>query len=126
VLCAVCARIPGPNASITGALANQRIDSRALRLLGLQATVPLTVTVNNDDLLPRDLRRGNLDFAVPPPGHPERHPDRRCGPVTPRGHLHASDGTPAPQRAPQRSRLTNRRPIGQRPPAAPPVTDSLP
>jgi hypothetical protein len=54
VLCAADVRIPGPNASITGALANQRVDSRALWLCSLQATVSLTATVNNGDLLPRD------------------------------------------------------------------------
>lgn len=126
VLCAACVRIPGPNASITGAPANQRIDSRALRPCGRRATVPLTADVNTDDLLPRDLHRSNLDFAVSPPGHPERHPDSRCARATPKGYLHASDDTPAPREAPQRSRHTNRRPIGQRPPAAPPVTDSPP
>jgi hypothetical protein len=46
VLCAGCARIPGPNASITGALASQCIDSRALQLWGLQATVPLTASLH--------------------------------------------------------------------------------
>jgi len=46
VLCAACARIPGPNASITGALASQCIDSRALQLWGLQATVSLTTSLH--------------------------------------------------------------------------------
>jgi hypothetical protein len=72
------------------------------------------------------LRRGNLDFVVPPPGRPERRPDSRCARATPRGDQSTSDDTPAPREAPKRSRLTNRRPVGQRPPAALLVTDSPP
>jgi len=117
---------PGSERFYHRGASDQRIDSRALRPCGRRATVPLTADVNTDDLLPRDLHRSNLDFAVSPPGHPERHPDSRCARATPKGYLHASDDTPAPREAPQRSRHTNRRPIGQRPPAAPPVTDSPP
>jgi len=40
VLCAACVQIPGLNAPIAGALANQRIDSRALWPCGLEQQFP--------------------------------------------------------------------------------------
>lgn len=90
-----------------------------------QATVSLTAEGNPR----RSAATGfctatTVTFAAPPPGRPERRPDGRCTPTTPRGCYYASDGTPTPRRASNRSRHTNRRPVSQRPPAAPLVTDS--